>query len=387
MKVLFVSTQGIFSNTRYGGAKRLYYLARELEARTDLHVVCMDGTLEIIDPAAFPVEFRNILFIPLARAKTLGDRIPFLYDFANALEWHRDAIAEFLKGHDFDAVFLAYPGALHFINMNLISWPKSAVYLEDDLLPERMELDARSEKSFRSRFMKRVRYWQAQLFYRNVLKKISRFVCISPQEEQVVRSRWPRTQTSLLGYGLPLENFPLLPAASSPMALGFIGNYGHAPNADAAFWLVETLFPLVQARIPEARLVLCGPGFPEALRARCEGNASIQVLGNVADLAIFYGSITVFVNAVRTGRGLRTKVIEAAAYGRPIVSTPLGAEGLEDFDMGFFGTGDELADLLQSVNVEGTAQAVARNRAIVERDFSMETVGGQLLALLRARGY
>ena len=92
-----------------------------------------------------------------------------------------------------------------------------------------------------------------------------------------------------------------------------------------------------------------------------------------------------FVNAVRTGRGLRTKVIEAAAFGRPILSTPLGAEGLEGIALGLFETGEELADLLPSISDrEAATRAVIQNREVVERDFSMNTVGNKLLALLSA---
>ena len=381
MKILFVSTQAIFSKTRFGGAKRLYYLARELEERAELHVVCMDAASESPDPASYPEEFRNIFFVPLKRAEKFLEKISFLYDFSNALKLHKPALSAFLKGHRFDAVFMAYPGALHFMNMGLISWPKNVVYLEDDLLLEIMQANAR-KAAFPSRIMKFARYWQAKLFYRDVMRRISRVVCISPQEERVVLDRWPHVKTSLLGYGIPLEEYPMLPPPLRANVLGFIGNYRHAPNADAAYWLVETLFPAVLKRIPDAQLLLCGVGFPEDLRGRCANHDSIRILDNVADLSTFYGSISVFVNALRTGRGLRTKVVEAAAYGRPIVSTPLGAEGLEGFDLGLFETGEDLAELLVHSGLESAQRAVHHNREVVEREFSMNGVGSKLLTLL-----
>ncbi|HEX2613573.1 MAG TPA: glycosyltransferase family 4 protein, partial [Fibrobacteria bacterium] len=118
-------------------------------------------------------------------------------------------------------------------------------------------------------------------------------------------------------------------------------------------------------------------------RDACEGNPAIRLLENIPDVSRFYADITVFVNAVREGRGLRTKVVEAAAFGRPIVSTPLGAEGLESFRMPIFNDVESLAQGLRTLEDVGEwRKAAHHNRSIVEAGFSVRSIGTSLMDLL-----
>jgi glycosyltransferase involved in cell wall biosynthesis len=107
----------------------------------------------------------------------------------------------------------------------------------------------------------------------------------------------------------------------------------------------------------------------------------------VDDLATFYAGIHVFANPVREGRGMRTKVLEAAAYGRPVVSTDLGAEGLEDLDLPRFGSAEEFVGVCLGL-AEGLRRAdvAARNRAVVEQRYSTAAIGRVLLDALSGRG-
>jgi glycosyltransferase involved in cell wall biosynthesis len=383
MKILFVSSQALFRETRFGGAKRLYYLARELEARAELHVICMDGCGEVPDPAAFPHEFNRLLLVPPERSSSALEKLSFLPDITKALTRHRREISAFVGTTRFDATLIAFSGALHFLDMGLLPHPGRIVYLEDDFLLEQLRLRIHDASNPLRRILDAARYLQGVRFYRRNMKRASEFVCISPQEERIVQARWPELATSLLGYGLPLGNYPLLPGTDRKNVLGFIGNYRHSPNLDAADWLVNELFPVVLSQLPDARLVLCGAGFPDELRKACAENESIQVLDEVDDLGDFYRGITVFVNPLRKGRGLRTKLVEAAAYGRPILSTPLGAEGLEGFRLGLFETGEELAAGLRALDLpEVYAEQVGHNRAQVERTLSMESLGDKLMDIL-----
>ena len=383
MKLLFVSSQAMFKDTLFGGAKRLYYLAKELDSKVELHVICLDGCEEIDDPDSYPAEFRRQLFIPQERRLPAFQKIPFLSNVAKSLKDHRQAIDAFLGNTRFDATFLAYPGSLAFLDADIIPFPGKMVYSEDDLLVEQIRIRLQQASNPLSRFIQFFRNQQAKGFYKRALKRVSKFVCITPQEEHLVQALWPDVDTKLLGYGIPLENYPLLADPEQKNVLGFIGNYRHLPNLDAARWLVQELFPFVVSRIPDARLVLCGSGFPEDIREACRGNESILVLDAVEDLSTFYNAISVFVNPVREGRGLRTKVVESAAYGRPILSTTLGAEGLQDLELGLFEDGEGLVEgLLALSSPDSYARSIARNRSAVERLFSMEEVGRQLMAII-----
>ena len=111
-----------------------------------------------------------------------------------------------------------------------------------------------------------------------------------------------------------------------PDTIGFLGNYTHPPNVDAAVWLGREILPRLRQLRPEARLVIAGPQAPESVRSLA--GADVDVLGVVPDAEEFMRSVAVVVAPIRSGGGMRMKVLHAMALARPVVTTPRGTEGL-----------------------------------------------------------
>jgi len=375
MKILFVSSQALFPETRFGGAKRLYYLAKKLDERCDLSVICLDGCREIGSKADFPFDFSRVLFVPDSEKVRNRDRLKFLPQVHRTLIDSKDSIRAFIGNARYDAVILAFPSALLFAEKGLLPSARKTIYIEDDLLLEGYRSRRRNAATLKEKLFAGLRLRQALNTYRKVMARVSDFACISNQELEIVRSLFPHTSSWLLEYGIPLVDYRVLPETAAHPTLGFIGNFNHVPNRDAALWLARTLFPKVQATYASARLVLCGVNIPQDLREAAAAHGSIMLMENVADLADFYREITVFVNSVREGRGLRTKVLEAAAFGRPVISTPLGAEGLEQFDLPLFSNETGLLDALHQLeHRDARMRSAEKNRAIVESGYSVDAI-------------
>ncbi len=119
------------------------------------------------------------------------------------------------------------------------------------------------------------------------------------------------------------------PAAATPgHDVMFVAGFGHPPNVDAAVWLVREVMPLVWAEQPQARLRLVGSKPTDAVRALAGDR--VEVTGYVSDeqLEMLYGRTRVAVVPLRFGAGVKHKVVEALARGVPLVTTPVGAQGL-----------------------------------------------------------
>lgn len=119
---------------------------------------------------------------------------------------------------------------------------------------------------------------------------------------------------------------------SQPTVL-FVGSMANRPNAHAVEVLVEKIWPKVRAQVADARLVIIGSG-AEVTRSYPSTDPSVSFAGFVDDLAPWYRSARVVCCPIYHGSGTRVKIIEAAAYAKAIVSTRLGAEGLEFEDGG-----------------------------------------------------
>jgi GT2 family glycosyltransferase/glycosyltransferase involved in cell wall biosynthesis len=108
----------------------------------------------------------------------------------------------------------------------------------------------------------------------------------------------------------------------------FVAGFGHPPNTDAAIWFVNEIFPLIKQQRPNAVLNLVGSRPTEQVLAL--QSESIHVTGYVTDeqLVEHYASARVAVVPLRFGAGVKNKVVEAMAYGVPLITTEIGAQGL-----------------------------------------------------------
>jgi glycosyltransferase involved in cell wall biosynthesis len=105
----------------------------------------------------------------------------------------------------------------------------------------------------------------------------------------------------------------------------FLGS-PYTANLDGVMHFVEKCFPQIRAAVPHARLLLAG-SICRVIKPR---SAGVELLGEVDDVKDAYARAAVVINPVLAGTGLKTKTIEALAFGRPLVSTSCGAEGIED---------------------------------------------------------
>jgi glycosyltransferase involved in cell wall biosynthesis len=138
----------------------------------------------------------------------------------------------------------------------------------------------------------------------------------------------------------PIE--PLPPrAGSEPVTFLFVGTMGYEPNADAVTWFCEEALPHLR-RLSERpfRVVVVGSGAQEALGALPKP-PELEVVGPVRDVTPYYADADAVIAPLRAGGGTRIKILEAFAFGRPVVSTTVGAEGLDVRDGAHLLLGDD----------------------------------------------
>ena len=148
------------------------------------------------------------------------------------------------------------------------------------------------------------------------------FVC-----SEADRLRLSRLSSTNRVYTVPNSvSFPPQTPEQTPEPLVmFVGSMGSRPNAQAVDTLVQRVWPLVQARMPLARLVIIGNG-SELTSSYPPADPSVSFLGFVDDLDSWYARASVICCPISHGSGTRVKIIEAAAHARAIVSTAMGAE-------------------------------------------------------------
>jgi polysaccharide biosynthesis protein PslH len=126
------------------------------------------------------------------------------------------------------------------------------------------------------------------------------------------------------GYTSPTSPPERVPV--SPARIGFVGNFGHAPNRDGIQWFIREVWPQLLRAHPTLRLRLAGGG---AGGLECLPAGQVDTLDWVEDLEAEMATWSLAVVPIRFGGGTRVKLAEAFSRKCPVVSTPIGAFGYE----------------------------------------------------------
>jgi glycosyltransferase involved in cell wall biosynthesis len=110
--------------------------------------------------------------------------------------------------------------------------------------------------------------------------------------------------------------------------LAFIGGFAHAPNVDAARWLVHEIMPLVWREAPEVECLIAGSGLSDDLHQELT-QARVAVLGRVDQLGDVFWRVRLTVAPLRFGAGLKDKVLRSMAAGLPCIGTPEAFSGMQ----------------------------------------------------------
>jgi len=133
------------------------------------------------------------------------------------------------------------------------------------------------------------------------------------------------------GQVVALPNSVVMPPLTSPAAqptLLFLGTFTYLPNVRAVEYMLNAVWAHVLAAVPHARFVVGGIE-PQNIAHFASPPPQVEFAGYLPDLNAAYRDARAVVCPILSGGGTRVKIVEAAAHGRAIVSTTLGAEGLE----------------------------------------------------------
>jgi len=181
------------------------------------------------------------------------------------------------------------------------------------------------------------------------VRRFDGIATVSALEEAWARVRAPSTPIAVVPNGVDTDYFVPTATAPASRALVFAALMNYPPNIDAAVWFCDAVLPLIIARHPDVRFRIVGDKpTPQVLAlARRPG---VEVTGRVPDVRPHMAEAPVVVVPLRSGAGTRLKILEAMAMGRPVVSTRLGAEGLQVTDGVHLLLGDTPAALAAHVS-------------------------------------
>lgn len=173
----------------------------------------------------------------------------------------------------------------------------------------------------------------AETRYRRIENRFMRrfdltLVC-STKDRDSLRARVPGARIEVVANAVTMPDTVTPPPAGAPVRILFVGTMSYPPNRDGAVFFCEDVLPRLRARTP-AGLAVSLVGFDPPPEVRRLGDLpDVTVTGGVDSVVPYYRAAHFVVAPIRYGGGTRIKILEALAHERAVVSTTIGAEGLD----------------------------------------------------------
>jgi len=185
-------------------------------------------------------------------------------------------------------------------------------------------------ENFKVFFLKPLLYFDVlkiKLWEKYFWKKATRLAAMSAPDKHIMQQTVK--DVDVVANGIDIKYFAQtqIKPPKTPTVL-FVGNFKWLPNKDAAVFLAKDIWPLIQTKLPQAKLWIVGRN-PTKEILKLAQMPNVTVTGDIKDIRTAFGQASVLLAPIRNGRGTKYKVLEAMASQVPVVTTQLGIEGVE----------------------------------------------------------
>lgn len=166
-------------------------------------------------------------------------------------------------------------------------------------------------------------------FERAACRRAAHVIAVSEADATLLRDLCGISHVSAIPTGVDVAHVARPDSnVSDNSGLLFTGSMDWMPNIDGVLWFVHEVMPLIRRRLPECSITIAGRRPPASIRA-LTADPLVHVTGTVDDMRPYLWRGGVSIVPIRVGSGTRLKIYESMAAGIPVVSTTIGAEGLE----------------------------------------------------------
>lgn len=165
-----------------------------------------------------------------------------------------------------------------------------------------------------------------------ILSKVDGFMTISDVDYNFFHALYPNIPGITIPFGLDMDKYEseeeYLP--SDKPELFHIGSMNWLPNREGIEWFLDEVWDQVVENYPEVTFTIAGRDMPEEFKERESDN--LKILGEIKDAKGFMAAKDIMIVPILSGSGVRIKIIEGMALGKTIITTTIGAEGLDITD-------------------------------------------------------
>jgi glycosyltransferase involved in cell wall biosynthesis len=296
----------------YGGKKDSAYEAaiqNELPGTQAIATGALDGnafgqSVEYLRRVLQPAPFAVSKFSHASVRRTLASRL--------GVKQYDVAVCDFLSASLNFPDVLSTPVVLFQHNVETALWKRMAS----------------TEVSPPKRLVYQIEAGKMARYEQRALRRFHHIIAVSDHDRKEMLAMAPGCDITVVPTGVDTKKYPLAPpATANPPRIVFTGSMDWEPNLDAVGYFCQDIFPRIRSEFPSALFQIVGRNPHPRVKQLASDN--VQVTGTVPSVAEYLRDATVVIVPLRIGGGTRLKIFEAMAMGKAMVSTSIGAEGLD----------------------------------------------------------
>jgi len=313
LKLLLISAIPPFPQTS-GGATRMYHTLIELSKKYSIYFITFNSENNNFYKK-YTTKYINFELKP----KSLFSPIPYRFS-----DWYSPKLLTYLKdlltNKKFDLIQIEFTQLLYLSNvLNLYSSNTPISFVAHDISSISFYRRISESKSILKKIAGTIFWLQVYFDEKKYLAKFNKIITVSTTDQQLLQKHFHLPST-VVPNGIDAIHFYSKAPTSYPsktLHLGYIGSFSHPPNKYAVDYFLNKISP----HLTDYQFYLAGnnPKF---------SHPQVINLGIVKNVINFYSKIDVLIAPIFSGSGTRIKILEALSYGIPVVTTTIGAEGL-----------------------------------------------------------
>ncbi len=331
-KLLHIIPYNEFIPPINGGALRCYHLCTELATYFDVTLITLQPASDIVD-----TNFKNIKILNPAKSLKLDG---FKAKLMNAIKyrWYMGTLKgpaeatvldfypvlkQLSKTETFDYVLMEHLSSMA-LGKAIKNWWPNAVRIVDQhnvdhlLYKQTHDLSIKKHK----KTFNRLKHQESHMYiYADYF-----IACSAIDVKKFLHLNKNRIKGLLVPNGTTQKNF--VQKDYSEPSLIFCGSLDYAPNKNGLLWFYGTIWPKLKTTIKGITLTVIGRNGHDNAYAPLKIDSQINFIGEVMDVSPFYHKNNIAIVPLLEGSGTRLKILEAMSFGLPVISTSIGADGI-----------------------------------------------------------
>lgn len=238
-----------------------------------------------------------------------------------------------------------------------------------------------SEKSVIKKWYLKLLYKRLFEYEKNIVNNFDAILPLTPDDAAGFKKMGCTIPTEIIPIGINFKSYTAIKTEFNEPSIFHLGSMDWMPNIEGIAWFLENVWQLLLNKIPTLQLFLAGKAMPQSIYKSASENLKVE--GLVKDAKTFMASHQIMIVPLLSGSGMRVKILEGLAAGNVIISTTIGAEGINFINgkhLFIADTPNEFVDCISKLyNDKNLLLSISENaRNLARTQYDNEVIGQKL---------